>query len=129
PAPKLSAVSPATRLAYLRRARIFLPMDTAACDILAGPAGPGAFPFRAEVRCDFAEGEVRRHGASPKFPCRSGDNLLKVRYRRSNGEVYAGVAAGRLFWALGMGADALYPVRVRCHGCPADPWASTMPRD
>jgi hypothetical protein len=32
--------------------------------------------------------------------------------------VYAGVAATRLLWALGYGADAVYPVRVVCHGCP-----------
>jgi hypothetical protein len=34
--------------------------------------------------------------------------------------VYAEVAATRLLWALGFGADRMYPVRVICHGCPQE---------
>ena len=42
-----------------------------------------------------------------------------MKFGRDNGEVYAEVAATRLFWALGFPADHMYPVRVRCEGCPA----------
>ena len=42
-----------------------------------------------------------------------------MKYGRTNGEVYAEVAATRLLWALGFGADPMYPVRVSCRGCPA----------
>ena len=34
--------------------------------------------------------------------------------------MYAEVAASRLFWALGFGADRMYPVRVVCRGCPSN---------
>ncbi len=47
-----------------------------------------------------------------------GGDELKVKYGRDNGEVYAEVAASRLLWALGFGADRVYPVRVICTGCP-----------
>jgi hypothetical protein len=36
------------------------------------------------------------------------------------------VLSTRLFWALGFPADRMYPVRVRCHGCPKDPWDSPV---
>ena len=54
--------------------------------------------------------------------------MVKVRYRLSNGKVYAAVAATRLFWALGFVTDAEYPVRVTCLGCPEDPWSNKEPR-
>src|SRR2546428_7407070 len=52
---------------------------------------------------------------------------VKVKYGRDNGEVYGEVAATRLLWALGFGADRMYPVRVVCRGCPPDP--KRNPRD
>src|SRR5262249_6149653 len=48
----------------------------------------------------------------------SDDDRVKVRYGRDNNEIFAGVAATRLLWALGFGADVLYPVHVICRGCP-----------
>jgi hypothetical protein len=45
---------------------------------------------------------------------------VKVKFGGANGEVYAEVAASRLLWALGFGADRMYPVRVICRGCPAE---------
>jgi len=48
--------------------------------------------------------------------------VVKVKYGRKNGEVYAEVAATRLFWALGFGADRMYPVQVTCRNCPIEPW-------
>lgn len=41
-----------------------------------------------------------------------------MKFGRENGEVYAEVAATRLFWALGFPVDHMYPVRVICDGCP-----------
>jgi hypothetical protein len=46
---------------------------------------------------------------------------VKVKYGARNAEVFGEVLATRLFWALGFAADSMYPVRVRCHGCPVDP--------
>jgi len=62
-------------------------------------------------------------GNSPKFACLidgAADDEVKVKYGATNGEVYAEVAATRLFWALGFGADRMYPVTVICRGCPPD---------
>jgi len=47
---------------------------------------------------------------------------VKVRYGAQNGKVEAAVIASRLLWALGFGADRLYPVVVVCRGCSPDPW-------
>jgi hypothetical protein len=58
-------------------------------------------------------------GHSPKFICQvAPDDEVKVKYGGTNGEVYGEVAATRLLWALGFGADRMYPVRVVCHNCP-----------
>jgi len=58
-------------------------------------------------------------GSTPKFACViPPDDELKVKYGEHNGEVYAEVAAARLLWALGFGAERMYPVRVICNGCP-----------
>lgn len=86
-------------------------------DLMAGPSGSAAFAPNATVTCDYVDRKMG--GRSPKFACviRAEDEL-KVRFGRDNGEVYAGVAASRLFWALGFGADRTYPVRVVCRGCP-----------
>jgi hypothetical protein len=48
---------------------------------------------------------------------------VKVKYGPNNAEVFGEVLATRLFWALGFAADHMYPVRVRCKGCPTDPAA------
>jgi hypothetical protein len=37
-------------------------------------------------------------------------------------EVYGAILATRLLWALGFGADRVYPVRLTCRGCSPDPW-------
>ena len=84
-----------------------------------GPRWPGGFAANADVRCDYVDKKMS--GKSPKFTCALGPNdEVKVKYGRTNGEVYAEVAATRLLWALGFGADAMYPVRVTCRGCPRD---------
>ena len=45
---------------------------------------------------------------------------VKVKFGGNNGEVYGEVLATRLLWALGFGADRMYPVNVICRGCPAE---------
>src|SRR5262249_49719007 len=62
-------------------------------------------------------------GDTPKFMCALGPgDVVKVKYGRGNGEVYVAVVASRLYWALGFGADAIYPVQVTCRNCPIEPW-------
>jgi len=58
-------------------------------------------------------------GKSPKFACvlPTGEEV-KVKFGEDNSEVHGEVAATRLLWALGFGADVMYPVRVICRGCP-----------
>jgi hypothetical protein len=107
------------RLAAIRRAHVWAATEVASMDLMAGPSGPGAFPPNATVTCDYVDKKMG--GRSPKFTCviPPGDEL-KVKFGPDNGEVYAEVAASRLFWALGFGADRMYPVRVVCRGCPSN---------
>lgn len=101
----------------LARAHVWTPTDISAMNIKAGPLGPGALAFLAEVECAYLDKALG--GQSPKFACMLGsDDELKVKYGGTNGEVYGEVAASRLLWALGFGADHMYPVRVICRGCP-----------
>ena len=106
------------RAEAIARAQVWLPTSVATMDIKAGPRRPDAFPFRATINCDYLPKQLS--GASPKFACRTGDDdELKVKYGGVNAEVYAEVAATRLLWALGFGADQMYPVKVICRRCPA----------
>jgi hypothetical protein len=76
------------------------------------------------VTCDV-DPTAERSGRTPKFHCKlAGGDTVKVKYGEDNGEVFAEVAATRLFWALGFGTDRQYPVRVTCRGCSDDPWTS-----
>ena len=65
-------------------------------------------------------------GTTPKFFCALRHVHphvdVKIRYGRDNREIYGEVLGSRLFWALGLAVDRDYPVRVRCHDCPEDPW-------
>lgn len=107
----------AERLALIRRAHVWVAADVAAMDIRTGP-GQHEFAPNALVQCDFSPKEFG--GRTPKFGCAIGSgDVRKVRYGRANGEVYASVAATRLLWALGFGADTMYPVRVLCRDCPS----------
>lgn len=109
------------RSAAIRRARVWSPVDVASRDLKAGPALPGAFAFDAWVDCVYLDRKASS-GRSAKFTCEtSPGHSVKVKYGAWNAEVYGEVLATRLFWALGFPADAIYPVRVRCKGCPADP--------
>lgn len=113
------SVTPEARVEAIARAQVWRPVATASLDLRRGPGGPRAFAPDQLVTCTYVE---REHaGNTPKFDCvRPGGDEVRVKYGRDNGEVYAEVAATRLLWALGFGADAMYPVRVRCTGCPDD---------
>jgi hypothetical protein len=111
-------LTPAERTAAIRRAQVWHPTRVAAMNLRTGPGGKGSFAPGETVTCDYVDDKLG--GTSPKFACAvTPDDVVKVKYGRDNGEVYAGVAATRLLWALGFGADAMYPVRVICRGCPS----------
>jgi len=104
----------------ISRATVWSPTNVESMDLRAGPQGKGAFEPMAQVSCTYVD--IKATGNSPKFSCDLGkDDVVKVKYGENNGEVYGIVAASRLLWALGFGADRWYPVSVICHGCPADP--------
>ena len=111
----------------IKRAQVWSPTDIPSMDLWQGPQGPGAFQPWEEVACDYVLRE-EISGASPKFYCDLGNgDVVKVRYGVDNGEVEGQVAATRLLWALGFGADRVYPVKVTCRGCSADPWVDREP--
>lgn len=100
-------------------ARLWTRRDIGSTDLKLGPRIRGALEFRAVVPCDYLDKTLE--GSSPKFACalRDGDEV-KVKFGGANGEVYGEVLATRLLWALGFGADAMFPVNVVCDGCPAE---------
>jgi hypothetical protein len=124
--PPLRQLTPAARREEIRRAQIWTQTDVATLDLRAGPPGKDAFAPEQPVSCDYVEKKLG--GTTPKFACAlSKDDVAKVKYGTDNGEVYGTVLCSRLFWALGFGVDAFYPVRVTCRGCPPDPWRSPAP--
>jgi hypothetical protein len=112
------------RLTFIRRAQVWLPTNVPAMDLRAGPQGRGALSPDKTITCDYVE--TKQGGSSRKFDCviPKGDTV-KVRYGADNGEVEGQVLASRLLWALGFGADRVYPVRVTCRGCSSDPWTKS----
>ena len=107
------------RAGVIARAEVWRPTRVEAMDLRRGPSGPGAFRPGATVTCTYSDKDLS--GRSPKFECVIGkDDDVKVKYGADNGEVYGEVLATRLLWALGFGADRMYPVTVICRGCPED---------
>jgi hypothetical protein len=102
----------------VRRAQVWQETDVASKDL---KAGNGAFAPGEQVSCEFFPKQSA--GNTPKFWCelKPGDEV-KVKFGEDNGEVYGEVAATRLLWALGFGADDMYPVTVLCRGCSANPF-------
>jgi hypothetical protein len=109
------------RMEALRRAQVWRPTDIPSLDIKTGPQDVQAFAPEADVTCEYFLKDS--DGDTPKFWCAvaPGDEV-KIKYGKLNGEVYGEVAATRLLWALGFGADRMYPVKVICRGCSADPF-------
>jgi hypothetical protein len=105
------------RRAAIAHAQVWSATNVPAIDLRLGPSEPNGFEQGETVNCDYVNKKLA--GNSPKFACRIGeDDEVKVKFGGKNGEVYAEVAATRLLWALGFGADRMYPVRVVCRGCP-----------
>ena len=110
-------VKPAVRADAITRAQVWESSDIASKDLAAGPERKDGFKSGETIECNFIDKKMTGH--SPKFTCViSPDDELKVKFGRDNGEVYGEVVATRLLWALGFGADAMYPVKVLCHKCP-----------
>src|SRR6202163_2819447 len=109
------------RLEFIRKAQVWAPTNVPQMDLRAGPQGPGAFQPNESVTCDYMKAELP--GTTKKFDCAvANGDVVKVRYGQGNGKVEGAVLGSRLLWALGFGADRLYPVRVTCRGCSTDPW-------
>lgn len=124
--------APDQRAEVIRHAKVWAPANVKSMNLKAGPQGPLAFAPGATVTCTFFD-TARGPGSTPKFHCMVPTGPLgrelKVRYGKTNGEVYAQVAATRLLWALGFPANRMYPVKVVCRGCAADPFVMSPPPD
>jgi hypothetical protein len=115
-----------SRREFIRRAHVWSPTSVPAMDLRIGPQGAGAFAPDELVTCTYVQAKLP--GTSPKFRCAVNErDVVKVRYGAKNGKLQASVVATRLLWALGFGADRVYPVRVRCIGCSSDPWTQHAP--
>ena len=122
----LKNLSLAERDATLQRARVWQPIDTRSLDLSAGPLLPSAQRIGDALSCKFVFPAKPVGGSTPKFLCEvRPDDVVKVKYGDKNGEVYGEIAASRLFWALGFRVDRMYPTRVSCQGCPAEPFAAS----
>jgi len=105
------------RARAIARAQVWASTDIPTLNLLAGPDDVKTFQLGQTIHCEYIDKHL--DGKTPKFECRAeGDDELKVKYGGTNGEVFAEVVATRLLWALGFGADRMYPVHVRCRGCP-----------
>jgi hypothetical protein len=114
-------LSKEARLSAIRRAQVWRATAIPSLDIKAGPPDKKGFAPNTTVSCTYVDRKPTG-GRSPKFTCAiTPDDEVKVKYGQTNGEVYGEVAASRLLWALGFGADHMYPVAVECRDCPADP--------
>ena len=119
----LKKLSVAERQQVMERAQVWRPMNTSSLDLIEGPVLPASQRIPEQVACTFVFPDKPLGGMTPKFKCDLGKgDEVKVKYGEKNGEVYAEVAATRLFWALGFGADRMYPVQVTCRNCPIEPW-------
>jgi hypothetical protein len=122
----LKNLSVSAREATLERANVWQSIDTRSLNLAAGPPLPSAQRIGEELTCRFVFPEKPLKGNTPKFRCAvRPDDVVKVKYGKKNDEVSAEIAASRLFWALGFKADRMYPTRLSCQGCPADPFAAS----
>jgi len=120
---RLGHVTAQVRSEYIRRSAVWQPIQIASLDLKLGPQGKGAFEPGQHLTCDYVEPEGPPSGNTPKFQCDlGGGDVVKIKYGKHNHEVFSEVAASRLYWALGFGADHMYPVEVTCRNCPIEPW-------
>jgi hypothetical protein len=129
-----------SRRAYLGSATIWQMKELPSPEqILEGPSGIVRLDRRQAnppqgLPCTWELGGKQLRGKTEKFQCRTpAGTSVRVKYytgnpETGNREVFAEVVATRLFWALGYGADVVFPVRVNCLECPADPMSGEGPR-
>jgi len=93
--------------------------------LIAEPHDPTGVLTRDEVSCTFVPHAPG--GTSLKFDCALDDGeVIRVKYAHQP-EIHAEVAATRLLAALGYASDHVYMVhRVRCRGCPRNPFVTTL---
>jgi hypothetical protein len=95
-------------------------------DLRTGPGDGHPYVPEDLVRCRYVKPRQPLSGNTPKFLCHEAGaerrKPVKIKWGEENGEMYAEIAGTRLLWALGFPADRVYPVRVECIGCSADPW-------
>ena len=91
--------------------------------LLIPPPDPTGALGRDVVECQFIPRTTG--GTSFKFDCALADGgVIRVKYGHEP-EIHAEVAATRLLSALGYATDHMYLVpRLRCHGCPANPFVT-----
>jgi hypothetical protein len=119
----LKKLSVAERQQVMERAHVWRALNTPSLDLVRGPVIPASQRIPAQVTCTYVFPDKPLTGLTPKFQCDLGkDDVVKVKYGEKNGEVYAEVAASRLLWALGFQSDVMYPTKVTCRNCPADPF-------
>jgi hypothetical protein len=107
-----------TRKEYLRKGKVWHKTEIPSMNIMAGPQNEISVLPEQEVTCRFVEPKKRSKGFSPKFLCKLKDGPV-VRVKYSSRETYSEIAATRLLWALGFYTDEVYPVKLKCLGCPA----------
>ncbi|MFN2572017.1 MAG: hypothetical protein ABR537_10475 [Gemmatimonadales bacterium] len=83
---------------------------------------------RDSIECQFIPHATG--GTSFKFDCAlAGGEIVRVKYGHEP-EIHAEVAATRLLSALGYATDHMYLVpRLRCNGCPANPFVTMLVLD
>src|SRR6202049_156887 len=88
-------LTPAARLAFIRKAQVWAPTNVPQMDLRAGPQGPGAFQPNESVTCDYVKAKLP--GTTKKFDCAvANGDVVKVRYGQENGKVEGAVLASRL---------------------------------
>ncbi len=131
-AAKVKNVTAADRASYLKNITL---RDAKASirskNLFLGPESKDGFKHDELVTCTFVEPEEAYEGTgkTEKFECTlpSGEEV-KVKYARvgndefNNKEVFSEVLGTRILWGLGYHADRVYPVQVKCLGCPDEPW-------
>lgn len=135
-------VEPMDRLTFLSKAKVWNAEardSVSTRDMSKGPTHKLFHQSHQDVQCVFVEPDPKKPpgGRTPKFECEfdvAGKkktfkvkfdpyaNVIHQKPGKPNYEVYGEVLSTRLLWALGFGADEIYPVRVTCVNCPPDPW-------
>jgi hypothetical protein len=112
----------------LKQARTFRATDPRSADFSKNPPDSSGLLSTDPVQCRHVDKHAG--GTSPKFDCVLSDGeVVKVKYGLTK-EINAEIAATRFLDALGFAADRVYSVpRLRCYGCPREPYYTTKTLD